>query len=118
MPAQAPTTERRRAPRIQTSFPVAIHDGIQAGETTLQNISSSGAYCTVDRFIAPMTKLQLAFDIPHSDIHIECTGIVVRTSPQAKSDQSPRYDIAIFFSDISDRQRRKLADYIDQRLAG
>ena len=119
MAPQAPSTERRRARRIDDSFAATLQDGDQTAESTIRNISASGAYCTVNRFIAPMTKIQVRFNLPDSDpsVTIDCVGVVVRVTPRAHEAQQALYDIAIFFSDISSRQQRQLKTYVEERMA-
>ena len=82
-----PSAERRQAPRV--SHRVSL--GITGDGTTLQtetvNLSAAGVYCTLDRFLAPMTKLQLDYEVPDPAgggadgarrVRIQCTGVVVR----------------------------------------
>ena len=56
--------ERRKSPRVAQRLTLALtqDDGECVVET--MNISASGAYCTMDRFIAPMSKLKVHFELP------------------------------------------------------
>ena len=53
--------ERRRTPRVAEQVPLAITDAQTVMEAETKNLSASGVYCALERFIAPMTKLQLEF---------------------------------------------------------
>ena len=114
-----PSAERRQAPRV--SHRVSL--GITGDGTTLQtetvNLSAAGVYCTLDRFLAPMTKLQLDYEVPDGArrVRIQCTGVVVRAEPVIASADRGRYHIAIFFTDLSDRDRSVLSRFVQQHLA-
>lgn len=108
--------ERRKDPRLDNNIPVKIcqEDGDFVTETL--NISRSGAYCCVDQPVALMTKLKihLLLSFPKStktDIKkISCEGVVVRS--EAASEEG-KYNVAIFFSDITERDAEYITDYVD-----
>jgi hypothetical protein len=111
--------ERRRAPRITERVSVAIAGADTELRTETDNLSVSGAYCTLGRFIAPMTKLQLHFELPSSSrrVRIRCSGIVVRVEPVVASAERGRYNVAIFFTDLSERNRSAISRFVRQRLS-
>ncbi len=113
-----PSMERRRAPRLNTRLPLSLGD--RAGEllTTTHNLSASGAYCTVRKFLAPMTKLQVRLELPgdHRPVPIECQGVVVRVEPPEPVSRRSTYRVAIFFNDLSERNRDGLAQFVQARL--
>ena len=111
--------ERRRAPRISERVSVEISDATAECRTETTNISTVGAYCTLDRFIAPMTKLQLEFEVPNGPRHvrIRCEGVVVRAEPVVESSERGRYHIAIFFSEMTDRGRAVISQFVRERLS-
>ncbi len=106
-------SEKRKHPRLDQNVPVKIcqEDGDIVTETA--NISRSGAYCKVDRYIEPMTKLKMHLLIPLKKGNkiltktISCNGVVVRTESQGKD-----YNVAIFFNDITHRDAEAIADYV------
>ena len=110
--------ERRGSPRVAHRLPLTIHHGI--GEVVIQtkNLSSSGAYCTLRRFLAPMTKLQIRLAIPGSPHHtpISCRGVIVRTEPAKARPRCRRYHVAIFFHELADHDRSVLARYVQHHL--
>ena len=111
--------ERRTAPRIATQLPLRLADDHQEIIAHAQNISASGVYCTLSRFIAPMTKLQIQFDLPdrHRSTRIRCQGVVVRAEPAIPNPQQACYNVAIFFNDLSERHRLAIARYVQRHDA-
>jgi len=112
--------ERRKDPRLDNNIPVKIcqEDGDLVTET--QNVSCSGAYCCVNQYIAPMTKLKIHLLLSdptggkNASKKISCEGVVVRSNP---APDGKRHNIAIFFSDIKKRDAECITDYVDTYLA-
>ena len=110
---------RRHDPRVDNNIPIKIfqEDGDLVTETG--NISRSGAYCKVSKYIAPMTKLRVNLLIPFrkndkiTTKKVSCEGVVVRTDAIPGKDQ---YNIAIFFQDITQRDADCIADYVSIHL--
>jgi len=111
--------ERRENPRIAQSLPLSIAANGYNFSTTSQNVSCVGTYCTVEKYIPPFTKLAVRLSLPVSNagqqkkLCIETKGVVVR------SEDSPdgRFNIAIFFNEIKDAQRKKISQYVSQFLS-
>ena len=113
------TTERRRAPRVAERIPITLTGGETQFLVETRNISAAGAYCTLDRFIAPMTKLALECELPNGPerVRIRCSGVVVRVEPAVAGAEQARYHIAIFFTDLADRDRAVLSQFVSQQLS-
>lgn len=111
--------ERRAAPRISERIRFAISEGTTLLQAETKNLSTSGVYCVIDKFIAPMTKLALEFELPHKPhaVKIKSTGVVVRTEPVVTANQQGQYLMAIFFSDLSSRDREAIAQFVRDRIA-
>ena len=111
--------ERRTAPRVAERIRFALLQDGNTLEAETRNLSTSGAYCTTSRFIAPMTKLQVQFDLPGGarKSTIRCTGVVVRAEPVIAAPDRGEFHIAIFFSDLSERDREAIAQFVRARLA-
>lgn len=111
--------ERRAAPRITERLRFAITEGSTVLEAETKNLSTSGVYCLVNKFIAPMTKLAVEFSLPRKPhaVLIRSTGVVVRIEPVVQANQRGQYLIAIFFSDLSSRDRESIAQFVRDRLA-
>ena len=87
------------------------------GET--RNISASGAYCTLDGFIAPMTKLEIRFELPNRTrpTPVRCSGVVVRVEPVVSHAGRGRYHIAVLFTDLKTQDRAAIERFVRQRLS-
>lgn len=108
--------ERRLYPRIDHKLALKIAANGFDCCTTTENISCLGAYCRIDKYIPPFTKILIALTLPvkptgdDSDCRLECKGVVVR------SDDAPAggFNIAIFFNEIKEPQRQKISRYLSQ----
>lgn len=111
--------ERRQEPRAHERLPVAVTEAGVTLQAETKNLSAAGVYCTLDRFLAPMTKLQLRFDLPEGSRQaaVTCSGVVVRVEPVVSSPDRGRYNVAIFFTNLSDRDRAAIGRFVRQRLA-
>ena len=111
--------ERRKDPRLENNIPVKICQ--EGGDlvTETQNVSRSGAYCRVNQYIEPMTKLKihllLSFSKSGKSVtkKISCEGVVVRSEPTSYNE---KYHIAVFFSDITKRDAECITDYVETYL--
>lgn len=120
MAARVMSPERRKAPRVDECLSIAISGDGQVAQAQTQNLSTAGAYCLLDRFIPPMTKLELAFELPDGTRRVRITGsgVVVRAEPAiAAAAQRGGYHLAIYFSEMSERNRAAISKFIRRRLA-
>lgn len=119
MAAGMTAQERRRAPRIPERISFSIGQDGREIRTETQNISTAGAYCLTDQFIAPMTKLQLRLELPHGakPVKIACEGVVVRAEPVVQHPGQGKFHLAVFFSDMSERDRAAISKWVQSRLA-
>lgn len=111
--------ERRLYPRIEQSLPVKIAANGFDFVTTTQNISCLGAYCRIDKYIPPFTKILIKLNLPianqkEKNSNIECFGVIVRTDDV----EDGGFNIAIFFNKIKEAQKQKISKYLNQFLAG
>ena len=108
--------ERRNAPRISTKLPVSIVHGKNVLTAQTRNLSASGVYCTLRRFVKPMTKLSIWLEIPRrpKPLRLRCQGVVVRVEPPRATPRRSTYQIAIFFNDLAERDRSLIAQYVQQ----
>ena len=107
--------ERRQYPRIEQKLPLKIIANGYDFITTSRNISCVGAYCRVDKYVPPFTKVAVKLTLPNNrqnDSDVECKGVVVRTEDQ----DNGGFNIAIFFNEIKENQRQKISQYISQFL--
>lgn len=84
--------------------------------TRTRDISCIGAYCCVDKYIPPMTKLSVILLLPSEQRvrnpteRVQCKGVVVRTDTNA----TKGFNIAIFFNEISERNKDKISQYVSR----
>ncbi|HOD12399.1 MAG TPA: PilZ domain-containing protein [Candidatus Omnitrophota bacterium] len=111
--------ERRRSPRIENNIPLKISSEDFDIVTESKNLSCSGAYCTVSQYLEPMTKLKVQLLLPLrrnnklSTKKVSCSGVVVRTEPYP---QQNNFNVAIYFNDVQDRDKKVIAEYISTLL--
>ncbi|MCM8813971.1 MAG: PilZ domain-containing protein [Candidatus Omnitrophica bacterium] len=119
MPQPSPS-ERRAHQRVDTHLPLQVSAADFQLATDTKNISCSGVYCQVSRFVPVMTKLSLTLVIPRivnqrkTEKTIACTGVVVRIHPEQARPEVSAYDIGVFFTDITGPDREVIAGYIQQ----
>ena len=114
-----PSDERRQDPRLQNNIPVRITQEGDDAVTETINISRSGAYCRFSKYVEPMTKMKINLLLPtrkngkNNTRKVACEGVVVRTE---EAEEEKCFYVAIFFSDISQRDAEAIADYIQSYL--
>lgn len=111
--------ERRLYPRIRQDFPLKIAANGYDFITTTRNISCVGAYCHIEKYIPPFTKIMIRLTLPitinrvSKNYAIECKGVVVRTEDENEGG----FNVAIFFNAIGSHERQKISQYISQLLS-
>jgi len=105
--------ERRKTIRFKKSFPFTIR--CDEGEilTQTKDISVSGAYCHVDKYMPLMTKLLITIGLPDTKEDLHCEGVVVRVEEAVPTG----YNMAIFFSEIAEEDREKLNRYLQKHIS-
>ncbi len=110
--------EKRRQPRTKKSINIKIktNGSIIAAESI--NLSCIGAYCRVDKYIPYMTNLKIDLALPSDDQesgveYVKCNGVVVRVEEALpEADVGNIYNIAIFFNEISESVKEKIANFL------
>ena len=112
---KATKSERREYPRIAQKLPIALSANGYDFATTTQNISCVGAYCHIDKYVPPFTKVLVKMNIPiaAAGCQVSCHGVVVRT----EDDRNSGFNVAIFFNQMQDGERKKISRYISQLLS-
>ena len=111
--------ERRQAPRIDERVSVALSGEGATLQAESENLSAVGVYCKLDRFLRPMTKLQVQFELPDGArrVRVRCEGVVVRVEPIVADAKRGFYHVAVFFTDLTDRDRSAISRFVSRRLA-
>ena len=112
--------ERRQYPRLEKKLSFKLRANGYDFDTTTENISCIGAYCHVNKYIPPFTKVAVKLTLPMritdtagKKCKVESNGVIVRTEDA----KSGGFNIAIFFNEIKDEQRQKISRYISQALS-
>ena len=111
-------SERRVDKRFDVELPLEIGGTDFKIETATKNISSSGIYCQVDRFVPVMTKLALDMSIPlienkqKIEKKFNCKAVVVRIKPKPSIEEGKAYQLGLFFVDIKDKDRQIINRYL------
>ena len=113
--------EKRRYPRINFKLPIKLSEAGYDIVTETRNISGNGVYCTVDKELPPMTKLKIIMLVPIKKNNkrilrkIACEGVVVR---KEITDYINKYkhNIAIYFSEIKESDRKLILSYVNSSL--
>lgn len=114
-----PAHERRKHARLDKNIPLKISSDDFDIVTQTDNLSPAGAYCKVDRYLEPMTKLKINLLLPLRRYNkittkkVVCEGVVVRTEPAA---QSESYHVAIYFSDVPKPDMKILIEFVQSSL--
>ena len=113
-------SERRRHPRIFKKLPLKLKINSFDLATETLNLSSSGVYCQIDKYIEPMTKVSMLLILPLKlknntavTKKVTCKGVVVRTEKNSAGD---KFNVAIFFSDVPEAEAENINRYIETHL--
>jgi len=106
--------DKRLYPRVEHNLPVKLAVNGYKFETSTQNISCIGAYCRINKYMPPFTKIMvnLALPISGKKCNVECKGVIVRSD----DDSSGGFNIAIFFNNIAEASRKKIERYVKALL--
>lgn len=120
--ATTSTRDRRRHERVTLATPVTLAAPTGALPAALCNLSVAGLRCTTARPLDEMTRLQITLDLPPLPneslvgVRLEISGAVVRCTPLRHGTGKRRFDVAIYFLDLTDAARVTLADFVKRRL--
>ncbi|MDD4294065.1 MAG: PilZ domain-containing protein [Candidatus Omnitrophica bacterium] len=110
--------ERRQHKRFEKVLPLKLAGGENDILTETKNISVSGAYCSIDKPLELMTKLNVVLLIPvkknktNTVKKVNCEGVIVRRE-YIRDNGAGLYYVGIFFSDIAPKDKKILEKYID-----
>ena len=111
--------ERRLHQRIDKNLAINVVANGYDFVTSTHNISCLGAYCTIDKYIPPFTKVKIKLNLPIANngvrekCDVDCSGVIVRTEDEPNG----KFNIAIFFNEIKDHPRQKIIQYVKQFIS-
>lgn len=110
--------ERRLYPRVDQKLPIKVAADGYDFATSTHNISCLGAYCHINKYIPPFTKVLVRLSFPaqytrgNKDCTVACKGIIVRTEDETGGG----FNIAIYFNQIGEAQKKKILQFISHFL--
>ena len=113
------SSERRRDPRIIGNIPVKVCSDDCDIVTETKNLSRSGAYCRINKYLEPMTKLKIHLLLPFKRNEkvltkkVSCQGVIVRTESVPREEG---YNIAIFFNDILNKDADCISEFVNSTV--
>lgn len=117
--------EKRKYPRLKDeNVSLKVRSGEVDIITKSLDISASGVYCKVEKEIPLLSRIKVLLILPkikkgradeEKTMKVETDGVVVREHPVIKDGQIDHYDVAIFFDNISAKDRERLLEYINQK---
>jgi hypothetical protein len=88
-----------------------------------KNIGYNGLLCYTKKYIGEMTLLDMKFQFPCCSERsrkkkkqgwIECQGVVVSCEPLGKKKRDGAYEVSVYFSKMSDRNKSLLAKHVSK----
>lgn len=108
-----PQSDRRRATRALGAFPVRLSPRPADAPAILRDISEIGLACASHDELPEMTQVALDFSLPGATEVHHVTGAVVRCDAIKKPMRGgPRFDVAIYFTDVKPITRAALRNYV------
>jgi len=118
--------ENRKYPRVKDE---GISLKVKSGDvdiiTKSLDISASGVYCKVEKEVPLMSRIKVMLVLPKNSIDktldsersfkIDTDGVVVREHPVLIGGKIAHYDVAIFFDNISAKDRKLLLEYTKRK---
>lgn len=116
------SAERRSYPRLRDEgLALKLNSGDFDTVTHTLDISASGIYCKIDKEIPLMSRVRLKLMVPDSirkdaaTRELDVDGVVVREHPVIIDGVIRHYDAAIFFDNLSPRNRDLIQGYISSK---
>ncbi len=118
--------ENRKYPRVKDE---GISLKVKSGDidiiTKSLDISASGVYCKVEKEVPLMSRIKVMLVLPKNCVDktldtersfkIDTDGVVVREHPVIIRGKIAHYDVAIFFDNISAKDRELLLEYTKRK---
>lgn len=118
-------TERRLFPRVKDEgLALKLKVGDFDAITHTQDISASGIYCKIEKEIPLMSRVRIKLMLPEnirvdkSAKELDVDGVIVREHPVIINGVIKHYDAAIFFDNLSPKNREVIQNYIISKKRG
>ena len=108
--------ERRSHARFPFQFDIEGPQDDQgtAARMVSSDLSLGGLQCSSSRDYADMTRLAVRLQLPSGRVvePVDVEAVVVRRRELSSSSGAPRYELALFFTVMSDDSRERLARFL------
>jgi len=112
--------ERRKSPRIPAKLAMQISGRDDASVLTTEsiNLSSTGIQFGSRLFLSPLTKVALTLLLPpfgrrlRRERMLQCEGVIVRCEERTGAGQKLRYELACYFTELTDGDRELIEQYV------
>ena len=119
------SAERRSFPRVRDEG-LALRLNSEGFDTVTHtlDISASGIYCKIDKEIPLMSRVRIKLMVPDASTSDKATGeldvdgVIVREHPVIIDGVIKHYDAAIFFDNLSPKNREVIQNYISSKRRG
>lgn len=108
-----PVTERRRTARVTATFPIQIGPAELSRPARLKDLSENGLCCISNQQVDEMTKVSIEVLLPGSKDKHMVEGAVVRCEA-LRGKQPPQWDLAVYFTDISEAAKAGIRGYVQK----
>jgi hypothetical protein len=115
-----PTRERRQSPRIPAKLAMQVSGQGETSVLTTEsiNLSASGIQFGSRVFLSPLTKVALTLLLPpfgrrlRRERMLQCEGVIVRCEERTAANQKRRYELACYFTDLTEGDRELIEQYV------
>ena len=118
--------EKRKYPRVKDA---GVSLKVKTGDidiiTKTLDLSASGVYCKVEKELPLLSRIRVTLVVPGAEggsldkpksMRIVTDGVVVRQHPVIIDGKFAHYDVAIFFDQISSKEKQHLLAYTNSQL--
>ena len=114
------TKDRRHGERVTLWSPVQITADDGSAPAALKNLSVAGLCCTTSRAFPELALVKIALDLPTQDdagerLRLELSGAVVRCIPLRHGTGKRRFEVALYFTELTPKARAQLASLVQTR---
>lgn len=115
--------ERRTFPRVRDEgLTLKLNAGDFDTVTHTLDISASGIYCKIDKEMPLMSRVRVKLMVPDASdkaaTQLDVDGVIVREHPVIIDGVIKHYDAAIFFDNLSAKNREIIENYISNKKRG
>ena len=114
-----PRTERRAHARYEIQFDVETRDPGVVARLEARDLSLGGLYCASPTDFPEMTRLGVTLLLPNGNgsgkpMPLDVEAVVVRRTKLPSATGTPRYELGLYFTQMTDMQRERIARYLAQ----